>query len=144
MAKFEFELIKVGREVKELEEVLALKNIIFEDSDDIVILPREYNGRKVTHYGYKQGVIKGHMRFHDWHHSSQGDGEYVEDEYVASSISYLSVPSDVKKIIIPNSADSICMSVFNDYYEEVILELEEGITGYKISNGKIKYNYSWL
>ena len=36
------------------------------------------------------------------------------------------------------------MSVFNYHPDHVIIELEEGLKGYKISDGKIKYNYGWL
>ena len=144
MAKFEFEYIKVGRVDKEVKTLLVLKNIIFEDTDEIVIITREYNGSPVTHIGYQQGFIKGYMRCHDWHHSSQGDGEYVEDEYVTEQGPYLSYTSNVKKLIIPNTVTSICMSVFNYHPDYVVIELEEGLKGYKISDRKIKYNYGWL
>ena len=43
MAKFIFEEIKLGFECKNLTTKLSISNIDFEESDEIVYIPSEYN-----------------------------------------------------------------------------------------------------
>jgi len=137
MAIFKFELIKLGYKNKEIKMVAAINEIIFEDDDEIVTIPSEYNGMPITHVGYRQGIIEAHVRFHDWHHPSQGYGEYVEDEYVLERGYYIYFPSTLKKLIFPKTVKVICTNIFNYNSNHVTFELEPGLDDYMIIDGKI-------
>ena len=145
MAQYEFELIKVGYVNKEIKTILAIKDIIFEADDEIVTIPTEHDGMKVECVGFKQGFIDEHVRYHDWHHSSQGDGERVPAEYVTEACNYIRIPENVKKIIFPSSIGAISFGAFNHAHDRVQFVLEEGITHCKVNTqGKLTYNYKWL
>lgn len=145
MAKYEVVIIKTGYEGKELKDCVAIEDIIFEPTDEVVRIPSEYNGMKIECVGYRQDVIPEHVRDHDWHHSSQGEGDRVPTEYIAKPILYFYIPETVKKIIFPNTIEAINFNAFNHMAGKVEFVLEEGITAYKVnSQGKITYNYKWL
>ena len=75
MAKFKFEKIQLGYEGKEITTVMALERIEFESGDTVVEIPSEHDGMPVTHILFRQSINPAHVRFHDWHHPAQGDGE---------------------------------------------------------------------
>ena len=138
MAKFYFKTIKLGYEGQELKTVISLYDIDFEDGDEVVELPSTYEGNIVTHFGYSQGFNEAHVRFHDWHHPAQGEGDYCPAEYVLNYGRLLYRSSTLKKVIFPKTAKVICLWAYN-HLEGVEFEIPNEVQGYKTQNGKIEY-----
>ncbi len=138
MAKFHFEIIKLGYEGKKIESTVALRGISFNEDDEIVIIPSEYNGLPVTHIGYRQGGNPAHMRFHDWHHPSQGDGDWMPKKYIATSSFYINIPPRVKKIVFPKTMTHICFNLFCPS-ADITYAIEEGNVECEIQDNKVVY-----
>lgn len=138
MAKFVFEIIKIGFDGSPLKEVVALSGIIFEPDDEVVVIPSEYNGMPVTHIGYKQDVIPAHEAFRDWHHPSGDCGEYVETEYKTGPCDRIDFPPSVKRLVFPATADEISTVLWYGI-PGVDYEMNPDNKRYAIQDNKITY-----
>ena len=141
MAKFEYCLIKVGYEGKKIKTALSISKITFSETDEVVEIPSSYEGKQVEYVGYEQGVTEAHVRFHDWHHPAQGDGEYVPTEYYPKENYFFlnNLNDNVKKIIFPKADIMVYYRAFNRYSNQITYVIDE-ITGYKTNEkGEIVY-----
>ena len=136
MADFRFSVIKVGTEGEELKEVVSIYTIIPEPNEKIITIPSHFEGKPVTHIGYWQGKTDGFLRFHDWHHPSQGYDGYEPAKYYAEKCSLFNIPTGVKKIIIPAEVCSIVTSVCNKA-KGVTYEISPENKFYEVAENKI-------
>lgn len=137
MAKFVCENIKFGYEGKRISIIVAIKNIIFEETDEVVRIPDTFEGRPITHLGYTQDFEPAHEVWCDWHHPSKGS-DYVEDKYTFKSTS-IRVPSHVKKLIFPKTLESFgYLCILNSSPLEY--EAEEGSSLWVNDKGEL-YQY---
>lgn len=138
MAEFIFQKIRLGYEGGKITTVMALEKIEFESGDTVVEIPAEHKGMPVTHIFYRQSVNPEHVRFHDWHHPAQGEGERVPTEYtvIGTYIDYF--PESLKKIVFPATARCIYKADLNRR-EGVTYEIPEENEYYTVRDGEIIY-----
>ena len=122
MAKFIFEKIKYGYDGKPYQYFLSLKSIEFEENDETVYIPAEYQGEPVAFLGFQQAYEHGGERWHDWHHPSQGC-EYIKPHYGYKS-TRVNVPPHVKKIVLPATAQGV-PSTFFVKHSDLVYEVDE-------------------
>lgn len=101
MAGFDVIRIKYGYEGRSMSEYITVKEILFEEGDEVITLPSEFEGESVTHFGYAQGFTKAHEEWADWHHPGKGS-DFVPDQYHFDYPEYR-FPDSVKTVIIPAS-----------------------------------------
>ncbi len=132
------------------EYYLTLTDIIYEDTDEVVVLPSEYEGRPITHFGYKQDFEEKEARWHDWHHPAQGM-DYTPARYYLSC-KFCEPPAHVKKVIFPATAKNIFTNIFNTdsvFHPErqysVLIEIDENNPVYRVEDNKIvlKNPHKW-
>ncbi len=110
MAKFLVKQLKIGNEKKGFEFVNCISTITAEEGEEIIHIPDEIDGVKITHVGYMQDYTPAHEHWHDWHHPSQGS-EWVEEKYSLIG-SYISFPPSVKKVIFSLGIKDVCDYAF--------------------------------
>ncbi|MBR2651097.1 MAG: hypothetical protein IKD45_05495 [Clostridia bacterium] len=146
MAQFIIENLKEGIETSSglYTYHLTLTNIIWEEGDEVVVLPDKYEGKVITHFGYKQGYTPAEERWHDWHHPSQGM-EYIPARFDLER-SICTPPPHVKKVIFPRTAKDIFTNIFNTEYPldgsnkyRVIIEIDPLCNNYYVYDNVIKY-----
>ena len=138
MAQFKFEKIQLGYEGKEITTVMALERIEFESGDTVVEIPSEHDGMPVTHILFRQSINPAHVRFHDWHHPAQGDGDLLPKEYTVCGVYIGYLPKSLKKIVFPATAKLIYTADLN-HCDTVTYEIPEENKGYTVKNGKIVF-----
>ena len=123
MAKFFYKTIKCGFEGRDIKEVTAISHIRFEPEDETVVIPDEHDGHPVTHVMFYQATNMPYVRYHDWHHSTGGEDDYVPREFYADTFYSLNIPEHVKRIVFPSSVENIALDVFNkvEHVEYVIV-----------------------
>ena len=136
MAKFNVKRIKYGYEGRSMSEYISIESIQFEEGDEVIVLPSEFEGEKITHFGYGQAFTKAHEEWADWHHPSKGS-DWVPDEY---HFDYMEIrfPESVKKLVIPATIKDIAFSV-PKYLKTLTIEVEEGNERYKSIDGVLCY-----
>ena len=82
------------------------------------------------------------MRYHDYHHPSQGSGDYCPDEYILGRMfQYPKFPSNLKRIFIPKTVKNINRDFFyyaDKYYcPELIIEIDPDNSNYKVVDNKV-------
>ena len=140
MAEFSIRILKKGFEGRNIKTIVAITDIYFDDTDKEVIIPKEYEGMPITHILYHQEKIDEYAKFHDWHHPAQGYDEIVPAEYYIKANSYFYIPSNVKKIVFPNTLKCINIELLNNTTRRKIYKLEEENEYYEI-NEKGKFCY---
>ena len=112
MTKFKVEKIKIGNNKDGFSYAVSISEVTNCENDEVILLPSEYNGETITHFGYKQGYTPFEERFHDYHHPSQGM-EIIEEKYY-KGISYIKLSKNVKKVVIPDTICDVCFFAFSE------------------------------
>lgn len=135
MANFKIEKIRKGYLGAE-ESFLAITEIIFDEKDKIITLPAFFNGKPVTHLGYKEIFVPGHEVWADWHHPAKGS-DFEPDKYELDSLSYL-FPPFVEKVVIPKTITNISYYAFykSHFFK---LEIEKDNPHFLVKDDKLFY-----
>ena len=145
MTAFRLNIIRIGFEGKEIEYVAALdeswvgKKIEFEDE---LILPETYNEYPLVYIGYREDYNPAHVRYHDYHHPSQGTDGYYPKEYYPTPHNYpATFPSNLKRIFIPKTVKYICKEFIKkatiEYCPNLVIEIDPENPYYKVVDNKI-------
>ena len=136
-------IIKKGFEGKEITLYASLHYIMFYGNfeyKDEIIIPESYKDVPLTHLGYMQDSILAHVRYHDWHHPSQGDGDYYPTEYFPKAQTYgENFPTNLKRIHIPKTVQYISSGFFQyiNNCPNVVIEIDPENPYFKIENNTI-------
>ena len=109
-------------------------------SDEEVIIPESYNGYPVTHLGYVQDKTLAHVRDHDYHHPSQGSGDYYPTEYhPREDLFGPEFPKTLKKFFIPKTISNISYNFFENMNQapDLVIEIDPRNPYFEVINNKI-------
>ena len=138
-----YNIIKVGVEGKEFTYFVSITKGFLSTqfpSDEEVIIPETYKGYPVTHLGYIQDKTLAHIRDHDYHHPSQGGGDYYPTEYhVRVSLFGPEFPKTLKRFFIPKTIRCISQNFFENMNDapDLVIEIDLENPYYEVINNKI-------
>ena len=139
MAKFMVKRIKDGYEGRRIDTYISIADIAFEEGDEVIVLPSEFEGEIITHFGYDQAFTKAHEEWADWHHPGKGS-DWVPDRYHYDYVK-IRFPESVKKLVIPATIRDIGYYIPKDL-KNLTVEVEEGNTRYQAIDGVLCYSYN--
>ena len=108
--------------------------------DDEVIIPETYQGYPVTHLGYVQDKTLAHVRDHDYHHPSQGSGDYFPTEYHSREDLFgPEFPSTLKRFFIPKTIKCISNNFFDNMKDapNLVIEIDPENPYFELINNKV-------
>ena len=123
------------------EEIVDSYKILLDDViEKEVIIPETYQGYPVTHLGYIQDKTLAHVRDHDYHHPSQGSGDYYPTEYHPSANLFgPEFPITLKKFYIPKTIKEISYNFFEKMKDapNLVIEIDPENPYFEVINNKI-------
>lgn len=138
MAKFDIGIVRCGTVGKESEH-LCVKDIVFEEGEEVIYIPGTYEGAPITHVGYREEHKEAEERWHDWHHPAQGM-EYIPERYELEWAE-IKTPTTLKRVVFPKETTNINPCFF-DRRKELVFEIDPENEEYGISKeGKITKRY---
>ena len=109
MTKFDISVVRHGSVSYAISD-LTVTNITVDEGDTEIIFPEVFEGKPVTHIGYKEKFSEAEERYHDWHHPAQGM-EIVPARYDAEAVTFC-IPKSVTRIFIPASVKEVSYRAF--------------------------------
>jgi len=126
MAKFGLSIVKNGYDGR-TQNVAALHSIVFEPTDELVIVPTAFQDVPVTAIGYVQGFVPAHEYWHDWHHPTAYGSEWRPDEYTLDFSNDIVVPATCKKLVLPATTDRTSGGLFDLQDDtQIVIASDEG------------------
>ena len=135
-------IIKNGYEGKEFTYFASVSKGFMSTQfpGDEVIIPETYKGYPVTHLGYTQDKTLAHVRDHDYHHPSQGSGDYYPTEYhPREELFGPEIPSNLKRFFIPKTIKYISHSFFSNINDapNLVIEIDPENPYFEVINNQI-------
>lgn len=134
MATFGVKRVKYGFVGERISEYISIDSITCDEGDEVIVLPSEFEGEPITHFGYGQAFEEAHEVWADWHHPGKGS-VFVPDKYHFTYPSF-KFPKSVKKIVIPATVVDISSGA-KEAMKSLIIEVSPENPHYRYIDGKL-------
>ncbi len=105
-----------------------------EPDGEVLYIPSSFgDSNLLTHIGYEQGYEEAYEDWIDWQH---GKGMSYPQRYFLKEISFKPLPDYIKKVVIPETVQSISKSAF-DMYKNVIFEVHPDNPFFRVENNRL-------
>lgn len=129
MTKFDISVVRHGSVSYAISE-LTVTNITVDEGDTEIVFPEVFEGKPVTHIGYREKFCEAEERYHDWHHPGQGM-EFFPAHYEREYVTFR-IPQSVTRIFIPKTVKDVCYCAFKGVDVKRVVEIDPENTHVKI------------
>ena len=136
--------IRSGFEGRDISYVASVCEFMFGTdftSEEEIIFPESFEGLPLTHLGYSENYTPEHVKDHDWHHPSRGNGDYCPKEYYPWPGPSPYFPDSIKRIFIPKTVQYISNDFFDKATKELcpylVIEIDKENPYYEVIDNKI-------